>query len=757
MWRVDAQLALPLPAAALHAVDHGSVVEVRRGGFTITAYPKNDLGLRNLAVVSLTESGVSCKTAATLLGLRQARVSQIRADYRARGSAGLAKKTGRPPLLSQAQVRQARAWAGQGVKHGEIARRLGVSRPLIVALLKRHGKIDPQEELGPPPAGPFAEQDASDEDDARQEEAGQDEAGQEDVCDQRSADKAGQDEAGQDEAGEDAAAGEDNEAGAVGSAQARPIRWGTYPSRHAGAMLTHAFTSAIGAQDILASVCGLDGSDAAADLMALNAARVGFTLGALTIEATKHLASADAGPLIGLTRLPSMRAWRARLGAIGDAADPLELQRRLVAAMLAFGPAHREVFLADDHHVEYTGGKPVGWGRNPRRGKPTKGHGDTYTTDLGGRALVFATGEPSSLSATLPGVLDQLTAARPAANRDRAGADPGHRRRPMVVFDRGGSYPKTFTAVHKAGYQWLTWRRAPLAPAAGLPVAAAIRQYGRDRHVAYTDERVSVPGYHGPVRQITLFERGEPVAQLLTSDLEACAGLLLCLLRARWIIENVLKYNAANYGIDTLADYLADYIPDDRKTANPAHQDAKSAEKAAAAALADAQTSLADLLADPAISPAEKNTTLIPAIEKEIAARKQALETAAAARKKLPAKIARDQLHEGAQRALLRPGRRCLQLVLRLLAANAEHHLADRLNVHLRDDDEYRAITRETILRGLGGEITYTPKAITVTLERPSQPRVHRALAGLLDEINRTPPAIPGDTRPITYRLAAQP
>ena len=42
------------------------------------------------------------------------------------------------------------------------------------------------------------------------------------------------------------------------------------------------------------------------------------------------------------------------------------------------------------------------------------------------------------------------------------------------------------------------------------------------------------------------------------------------------------------------------------------------------------------------------------------------------------------------------------------------------------------------------------------TLQRPGAPRITRALALLLDEINATPPAIPGDTRPITYQLAPQ-
>src|SRR5258708_14215920 len=96
-------------------------------------------------------------------------------------------------------------------------------------------------------------------------------------------------------------------------------------------------------------------------------------------------------------------------------------------------------------------------------------------------------------------------------------------------------------------------------------------------------------------------------------------------------------------------------------------------------------------------------------------------------------------------------------MVLRLLAHNAEHWLSAHLNAYLRDDDEYRAITRQSIIRGLAGVITYTPATITVRLEQPGTPRVAHALALLLDEINATPPSLPGDTRPITYQLASAP
>ena len=117
------------------------------------------------------------------------------------------------------------------------------------------------------------------------------------------------------------------------------------------------------------------------------------------------------------------------------------------------------------------------------------------------------------------------------------------------------------------------------------------------------------------------------------------------------------------------------------------------------------------LLADPAISPAAKNTRLIPAAQDKITAAHKKLAAAAAARDTIPAKLPANVIDPEAQVALLRTCRRGLQMVLRLLAHNAEHWLANHLNAYLQDDDEYRAITRQTIIRGLAGTITYTPQA----------------------------------------------
>jgi hypothetical protein len=190
-------------------------------------------------------------------------------------------------------------------------------------------------------------------------------------------------------------------------------------------------------------------------------------------------------------------------------------------------------------------------------------------------------------------------------------------------------------------------------------------------------------------------------------------------------------------------------------TGNPARKAANTRLRQAENTLAAAREGYAVMLADPAIPAAAKNARLIPAARQKITRAEKALARAQAARDTIPAKLPANQIDPHAQVALLRAGRRGLQMVLRLLACNAEHWLARHLNAYLQDDDEYRAITRQTIIRGLAGTITYTPRHITVRLDQPASPRVARALELLLDEINAAPPTLPGDTRPITYRLDA--
>jgi hypothetical protein len=394
----------------------------------------------------------------------------------------------------------------------------------------------------------------------------------------------------------------------------------------------------------------------------------------------------------------------------------------------------------DDHFVPYEGGKPVPKGWNTKRRHAQPGRAGTVVTDYQGRAACFAGGEPSGLSPALPGALAQL--------RQALGPDA----KILLGFDRGGSYPQVFRAIRDQHSDWVTWRRGPLAPVAGAPGRHfTARGDGKPAEVLrLADETVTIKDY-GQARQITLFEDGSPVLQVLTSDTAAPAAALLAWLRCRWRIENLFKYLEDHYGIHWLCDYRAGLEDDDRLTGNPERKAGRARLHEAEAALAAAERELAALLTSPELSAAAKNKA-IPAAEKNITKARQAITAAKAALRNIPAKLPASQVTPGAQKAILATRRRSLQMVLRLLAASAEHWLGNQLNDYLRDNDEYRAITRH--LLHLGGTITCTPRAITVTLDPPAAPRIARALGLLLDDINATPPRMPGDTRPITYQLA---
>jgi hypothetical protein len=692
-------------ARDLYRLDSGGQTVIFAGSRQMFRYPEDDTAMRNIAVAVLRQLGFGGTAVAAVMGLTPNYVATLHQRALREGTAGLVREPGRPRETADGSWDQARAWRADGVRDSEIARRLAVNQSTV---LRRLGRAHVQEELPPAPQ-PEPEPAAAEPAAAEPEAAGSGTAGP----------------------GEAAGTGP----AAPGTRpQAAGLRPAAVSSRYAGAMLLHAFLARAGAGTVLAAAGGEP-----QDVALLTAVSMCFALGAATTEQLKHLAAAEAGPLAGLGALPGLRALRPELARIADGTDPLKLQQMFASAMLAADPVVSGVYYVDDHFVPYTGAKPVAKGWNNKRGRAERGRADTHVTAHDGRAVCFVSGEPSGLSTTLPKALAELKKA----------AGPGAKI--MLGFDRGGAYAQVFTHCRGQQVHWVTYRRAPLAVPAALPVITAVTYGGRTRQIAWAEETVQLKDY-GEARQITLFERGNVALQVLTSDCDACPAEILSWLKSRWREENFLKYASENYGIDKICDYLASIETNTKLIRNPARDHANAAVRDAEKTLAAAERGLAALLADPGLAPAAKNAR-IPGLEKNITRARAAATAAVTARKPVPAKLPASDINPDAKTALLRAGRRGLQMVLRLLAHNAEHWLSGQLNAYLRDDDEYRAITRQTIIRGLAGTITCTPAAITVTLEQPASRRVARALELLLDEINADPPAIPGDTRPINYQI----
>src|SRR5216683_2853932 len=731
----------------LRRAEHDGMTFICAGSALLACYPSGDAGMRNVAVAVLRQLGFGGRTVAAVMGLTENYVATLHNRALREGTPGLVRERGRPGKLAARDWEQAARWRAEGASDSEIARRLRVAQSTV---FRRLGPAAVQEQL--PAAGlegepePEAGPAAPEQEGEPGPQAGEPGPGGPVVPGPDDEPAPGPEpeaspavpEPAPSPAGGLVPAGGREPSPGAGLAR---VAGGVLPSRYAGAMLAHAYLDRIGAEAILAAALppGL-ARPRYDDLALLAATSLAFAPGVSSAEGTKHLIPGQAGILAGIGRLPGLRTLRPRLSAIAGTCDPLALQRQLGAAMLAADAPGLHVYYVDDHFVPYEGAKPVPKGWNTKRRHAQPGRAGTVVTGYRGRAVCFADGEPSGLSATLPPALTQL--------RQVLGPDA----QILPGFDRGGSYPQVFRAIRGQHAGWVTWRRAPLAPAAAAPRRFwAARGDGKPAEVVWlADETVTIKDY-GQARQITLFEHGAPVLQVLTSDTAAPAAALLAWMRCRWREENLFKYLEAHYGIHWLTDYHASLQDDTHLIGNPERKVGRARLRSAEQALAAAERELATLLTTPELSAAAKNTA-IPAAENKITQARDAVTAAKAALKHIPAKLPASQVTPGAQKAILRTRHRSLQMVLRLLAAAAEHWLGNRLNDYLRDNDEYRAITRN--LLHLGGTITSTPRAITVTLDPPAAPRIARSLALLLQEINTTPPRMPGDTRPITYQLA---
>src|SRR5258706_2054865 len=497
----------------LHRADGQCVITA--GWVVLFAYGESDVVMRNLAISALRRLGFTGRRLAAVMGLTENDVATLHAGAVRDGSAALVRRPapGRPGKLADQDWADAAAWRAQGLTDTEIGQRLGVAHTTVARRLGSRRKAEGQR------PGPAAQ-----------------------VRDELPVPV-------RDELPVPVRDGlpvpvRDELPVPVGDVPAPVIGTGSFASRYAGAMLLHAFGGKAGAGQVLAAA-GLPAGSVPrppVDVALLSAASACFALGAATIEQFKHLTAGEAGPLAGLVSLPGQRAIRPRLAAMAEAAEPAGLQAAFAAAMLAASPPLSGVYYVDDHFVPYTGAKPVGKGWNNKRGRAEEGRADIHVTAHDGRAVCFVTAQPSGLAGTLPPALAELKKA----------AGPGARIMPR--FDRGGAYPQVFRHCREQDVRWVTYRRAPLAVPARLPVLTTISTGGRTREVAWAEESVQLKDY-GEARQITLFEHGQVLLQILTSDFEACPAAILSWLKSRWPEQNFLKYSSANYGIDKICDY----------------------------------------------------------------------------------------------------------------------------------------------------------------------------------------------------------
>ena len=281
---------MPEPGVLRRMVEAGQCVVVF-GRAVVYRYDVADLGMRNLAIMALTDAGRRADEVAAVFGLTATYVSILRGRAGRQGSAGLVKRRGRPDKLDARKKAQVQRWSAQGRSQQWIADQFGVARSLIGRVLAELGPAPVQPPLSPEEAGSStAEQTTVEPTDVV--------VVVEDDVEQVPPVVAVTDELAEGEL----------PASVLGAAGSARIGVGSYRCRYAGAMLLHAYLDRIGAEQVFATVTG-GPARRYDDLAVLSTATLGFALGIDTVEGAKHLGRAEAGFTVGLSLIPELLTW----------------------------------------------------------------------------------------------------------------------------------------------------------------------------------------------------------------------------------------------------------------------------------------------------------------------------------------------------------------------------------------------------------------------------------------------------------------
>jgi len=515
---------------------------------------------------------------------------------------------------------------------------------------------------------------------------------------------------------------------------------------YAGAMLLHVALTQLRLWQVFAEGGAQLGRTTLSTAQVVGMVALGFALRLRSIEGFKTALARDFGALLGLRVAPCVQTLRTHLRALAESVAPDAILRALLAACLELEPVWEGAYYVDGHFSPYTGQEPVAKGWNATRRLAEPGHTDVHVHDATGRALCFLNRPLNeSLVKALPAIVTEIRAVVP----------PDHR--VVLIFDRGGYSGAGFRALSEQGIGFITYlkgrkarRRFPSDRFAhrwwALDDPAGIAK--RTRHVYRVYERRTRIRGAGLVRTLVL-EDGDAQIPVLTNCEDMPAAKAVHLLRLRWRQENSFKYLSTHYGIEQIIQYGVTTAADDRVVDNPARARLRTqiADVRAALVFTEADVGQAVIAGESATTAAPANTRRATrALEARLARLEHRLTNT-------PTKVPVSRLRGRPQeRATLKTDRHDLVTGIKLATYNAERLLARRFFRHYQDPRDWLTIFRS--LLHLPGSVSQLPDGtLRVVLQRPGQPRIHRALVAFLSEINQLHPRLFGAGAPLRFEV----
>jgi prepilin-type processing-associated H-X9-DG protein len=451
----------------------------------------------------------------------------------------------------------------------------------------------------------------------------------------------------------------------------------------------------------------------------------------------------DVGRLLGLDRAPEPKTLRRRIAALAERG----LADKLLAALAGrHADTHRDamaVLYVDGHVRAYHGQANIPKAHVARIRLSMPAEVDTWVADARGDGVLVFSAPPGS---SLAGELRRVAAWA----REIVGPD----RRPTICFDRGGWSPKLFAELHAAGFDILTYRKAPKIgePRSAFTEHVFVDDAGRTHSYWLADRGVRIPYRHNgkrryfACRQITRLDpQTGHQTQIITTRSDPDPAPVAHAMFSRWRQENFFRYQRAHYALDALDAYQTTADDPHRMVPNPARKTADRQVREARAELAAAEAAEGRAALD-----GRRDKARTAAVDAAFVAARAHLAELQTAARSIPAKTPLGAVHPDAAR--LHPERKRIHDAIRLATYNAESALARLLAPHYaRADDEARSLLREIFTTPADLEVI--DNQLHVRLKPLSAPRRSRALAGLCADLTATETIYPGTKLKLVYSV----
>ncbi len=457
-------------------------------------------------------------------------------------------------------------------------------------------------------------------------------------------------------------------------------------------------------------------------------------------EGLRHIPPGELGKTIGLDRVPEVRTLREKIAIISEQGKPQEWMKELSGQWMMADPQEAG-YLYVDGHVRVYHGQEANLPRRfvSREKLCLRGTTDYWVNDALGRPF-FVVSQPLSdgLCATLvEQIVPDLLKSVPEQPSDEALVADPLLHRFVVIFDREGSSYSLLAKLWEKRIGAITYRKAvkdlwPIEDFAQVEVPVPA---GGMTTMLLASRRSGLSAGCGsiPVLEVRRLTKTGHQTAIITTAQRLQSPVVAGRMFSRWCQENFFAYMMQHYDIDGLVQYGSENIPGTTEVVNPQWRVLDKEVKAIHARIRKLSADLGTRMIENNSTDIEQCAEILGDIEQlraDLADRKEK-------RRKQKRKVTIDELPEVDRPTQLRPLAKMFTDTVKMIAYRAETTLVGLLVPHLAKEDEARALIRELFVSAADILPDEKENTLTVRIHRMACQAHDKAIAALLDDLNK--------------------